>query len=98
MGSRGIHSRRGHKLYTEAGREVQCSEIKGTAHVNISRDEHNRCDRVHDEHANHRHRHLHSIPDPHDTQLPRMFVVTIVSYEIDVKAMPVEDAGFTYWL
>jgi hypothetical protein len=85
-------------LYREAGREVQCSEIKGTAHVNISRDEHNLCDLVNDEHANHRHRHRHSKPGPQDTQLPRMFVVTIVSYKIDVKAMSVEDAGFTYCL
>jgi hypothetical protein len=85
-------------LYRPAGRGVRCSEIEGMARVNISGDEHTRnlCDLVRDEHANHRHR--HSKPGPHDTELSRMFVVTMVSYKIDVKAMPVEDAVFTYYL
>jgi hypothetical protein len=79
MGSRRIYSRRGYKLYRLAGRGAHCSEIKGTARVNISRVEHNLCDLVNDEHANHRH--CHSQPGPHDTELSRMFVVTIVSYK-----------------
>ena len=94
MGSRGIYSRRGYKLYGLAGRDVQCCGTKGTARVNISRDEHNLCDLVHDEHANHRHR--HSNPGPYDTELSRMFSVTVVSYKIDVKVMPVEDEVFKY--
>jgi hypothetical protein len=60
--------------------------------VNSSRDEHNLRDLVYDEHANHRH--CHSKQGPYDTELPRMFVDTIVSYKIDVKAMPLEDAVF----
>jgi hypothetical protein len=69
-----------------SGRDVQCSETKGTARVDISRDVHNPCDLVHDEHANHRH------ATPNDTQLSPMLFVTAVWYKIHVKAMPVEDA------
>ena len=69
---------------------------KGTARVNISGDEHSLCDLMHDKNANHLHG--HSKPGPYDTEPSRMFVVTVVSYKIDVKAIPLEDALFKHYL
>lgn len=69
---------------------------KGTARVNISGDEHSLCDLVHDKHANHLHG--HSKPGPYDTEPSLVFVVTVVSYKIDVKAIPLEDALFKHYL
>jgi hypothetical protein len=86
----GDRFKKSYRQYKLAGREVQCSETKGTVRVHSYREEHNACDLVHDQHANHR----RSKPGPYDTQLSRMFVVTIVPCKIDMKAVPLEDAFF----